>query len=183
MGKLLDIRGLSASADEKPILHDIDLTIGEGETHVLMGPNGAGKSTLGQVIMGNPEYTVTTGSITLAGEEITEKAVDARSRAGLFMSFQAPTEVPGVPLHSFLRAIVAQHDELQLKGKHYKKRVAQIRSSPFSTRPIQVSMWMRFPLSAVRFPRIAMPAQARCSSSRIRSACSSISTYRARTSW
>ena len=104
MGKLLDIRGLSASADEKPILHDIDLSIGAGETHVLMGPNGAGKSTLGQVIMGNPEYTVTAGSITLAGENITEKAVDARSRAGLFMSFQAPTEVPGVPLNSFLRA-------------------------------------------------------------------------------
>ena len=126
MGNLLDVCGLSASAGEKPILHDIDLAIGAGEIHVLMGPNGAGKSTLGQAIMGNPEYEVTAGSIALAGEDITGKTVDARSRAGLFMSFQAPTEVPGVPLNSFLRAIVAQHDELQLKGKRYKKRVTQI---------------------------------------------------------
>jgi len=126
MGELLKVRGLSAGAGEKPILHGIDLTVGEGETHVLMGPNGAGKSTLGQVIMGDPEYTVTAGSIELSGEDITEKAVDYRSRAGLFMSFQAPIEVPGVPLNSFLRAIVAQHDGLKLKGKRYKKRIAEI---------------------------------------------------------
>ncbi|MDO4400036.1 MAG: Fe-S cluster assembly ATPase SufC [Coriobacteriia bacterium] len=126
MGELLKIRGLCAGAGDKPILHDVDLTVGAGETHVLMGPNGAGKSTLGQVIMGDPEYTVTAGSIGLAGEDITEKAVDYRSRAGLFMSFQAPVEVPGVPLNSFLRAIVAQHEELKLKGKRYKKRVAEI---------------------------------------------------------
>ena len=126
MGELLKTRGLCAGAGDKPILHDVDLTVGTGEIHVLMGPNGAGKSTLGQVIMGDPEYTVTAGSIELAGEDITEKAVDYRSRAGLFMSFQAPVEVPGVPLNSFLRAIVAQHEELKLKGKRYKKRVAQI---------------------------------------------------------
>ena len=126
MGELLTVRGLSAGAGEKPILHDIDLAIGEGEIHVLMGPNGAGKSTLGQVVMGDPEYTVTAGSIELAGQDITEKSVDARSRAGLFMSFQAPVEVPGVPLNSFLRAIVAQHDELKLKGKRYKKRISEI---------------------------------------------------------
>lgn len=126
MGELLRVSGLSARVGEKPILHDIDLLVGEGETHVIMGPNGAGKSTLGQVIMGNPEYTVEAGSICIAGEDITDKAVDYRSRAGLFMSFQAPIEVPGVPLNSFLRAIVAQHDELNLKGKRYKQRVAEV---------------------------------------------------------
>lgn len=123
---LLSVRGLNAGAGEKAILHDISLEINRGETHVLMGPNGAGKSTLGQVVMGNPSYEVTDGSIVLDGEDLTEKNVTDRSRAGLFMSFQAPVEVPGVPLSSFLRAIAAQHGELNLKGKRYKKRIAEI---------------------------------------------------------
>ena len=123
---LLSIKGLSAAAGDSPILHDIDLQVGRGEIHVLMGPNGAGKSTLGQVIMGDPEYTVTDGSIVFDGVDVTADAVDKRSRAGLFISFQAPVEVPGVPLSSFLRAIAAQHSELDLKGKRYKKRIAQI---------------------------------------------------------
>ena len=126
MGELLKVRGLSAGVGEKTILRDIDLTLGEGEIHVLMGPNGAGKSTLGQVIMGDPSYVVSGGTIELAGEDISEKPVDYRSRAGIFMSFQAPVEVPGVPLASFLRAIVSQHDELNLRGKRYKKRVAEV---------------------------------------------------------
>ncbi len=124
---LLSVTGLSAGAGDKKILHDIDLAVEPGTTHVLMGPNGAGKSTLGQVIMGNPAYTRTAGSIELAGEDITERSVPERARAGLFMSFQAPVEVPGVPLSSFLRAIAAQHEErLNLRGKRYKKRVAEI---------------------------------------------------------
>lgn len=123
---LLRIAGLSAAAGEKTILNDINLSVNKGEIHVLMGPNGAGKSTLGQVVMGNPEYTVTSGSITLDGHDITEEEVDKRSRAGLFMSFQAPVEVPGVPIASFLRAIAAQHEHLNLKGKKYKKRIAEI---------------------------------------------------------
>ena len=123
---LLSVRGLSAAAGEKSILHGVDLEVNKGEIHVLMGPNGAGKSTLGHVLMGNPTFTVTGGSIELDGEDITEEDVDKRSRAGLFMSFQAPVEVPGVPLNSFLRAIVAQHEELDLKGKKYKKRVSDI---------------------------------------------------------
>lgn len=123
---LLAVHGLSASAGEKAILHDISLEVGKGQIHVLMGPNGAGKSTFGHVLMGNPAFTVTGGTIALDGADITEEDVDKRSRAGLFMSFQAPVEVPGVPLNSFLRAIVAQHDNLNLKGKKYKKRVSDI---------------------------------------------------------
>ena len=68
---LLNVAGLSAAVDEKVILHDVDLTVGAGETHVLMGPNGAGKSTLGHVVMGDPEYTVTGGKITFNGQDIT----------------------------------------------------------------------------------------------------------------
>ena len=124
---LLRICGLSASAAEKPILHDIDLDLEPGTTHVLMGPNGAGKSTLGQVIAGNPAYTVTAGTIAFDGTDITELAPHERSRAGLFMSFQAPVEVPGVPLGSYLRALASAHEErLGLKGKRYKARLAEV---------------------------------------------------------
>ncbi|MBR3257540.1 MAG: Fe-S cluster assembly ATPase SufC [Eggerthellaceae bacterium] len=127
MSNLLSVRGLSASAGEKPILHDIDLDIVEGSTHVLMGPNGAGKSTLGQVIAGNPRYEVTSGTITFAGEDITGLSPHLRSRAGLFLSFQAPVEVPGVPYASYLRALAAAHEErLGLHGKRYKQRLAAV---------------------------------------------------------
>lgn len=87
---LLSIEHLSAAAGEKPILHDIDLSVGQNEIHVLMGPNGAGKSTLGQVIMGDPEYTVTSGAIKLEGADITAESVDKRSRAGCSSAFRLP---------------------------------------------------------------------------------------------
>lgn len=123
---LLSVENLSIAADQKPILFGVNMQVGAGEVHVLMGPNGAGKSTLGQAIVGDPEYTVTGGSITLEGQDITDLSVDKRARQGLFISFQAPVEVPGVPLASFLRAIVAQRPDLNLKGKRYKKRVAEV---------------------------------------------------------
>ncbi len=78
---LLKLQGLSASVGDKPILHDIDLAIGAHETHVMMGLNGAGKSTLGHVIMGDPEYSVTSGTVTFDGQDITDLSPDKRSRA------------------------------------------------------------------------------------------------------
>jgi len=123
---LLSIRQLNASADEKRILHDIDLDVARGGIDVLMGPNGAGKSTLGQVIMGDPAYTVTGGSVVFDGQDVTALSSEKRSRAGMFLSFQTPVEVPGVPLTSFLKAIVAQHPELGLRGKRYKARLAEV---------------------------------------------------------
>ena len=120
---LLTIRGLSASVDETPILHDIDLAVGPGETHVIMGPNGAGKSTLGHVVMGDAAYRMDGGSVEFDGRDITDLSPDKRSRAGLFLSFQAPVEIPGVPLSSFLRATVAGRDGKELKGKQFKKHV------------------------------------------------------------
>ncbi len=124
--ELLSVSHVSASAGDKMILHDVTCSVGQGQIHVLMGPNGAGKSTLGHVVMGSSAYTVNKGTIVFADKDITSAGVDARSRAGLFMSFQSPIEVPGVPLNSFLKAIVAQHDNLDLKGKRYKKRIAEI---------------------------------------------------------
>ncbi len=120
---LLSVRGLSAAVDDKQILHGIDLEVPAGEVHVLMGPNGAGKSTLGHVCMGEPTYTVTDGAVVFDGADITELTPDKRSRAGLFLSFQAPVEIPGVPLRSFLRATVTGREGLDLKNKEFKKRV------------------------------------------------------------
>lgn len=123
---LLDIERLTASVDEKTILHGIDLSVAAGETHVLMGPNGAGKSTMGHVIMGDPVYTVNQGTITFDGTDITDLSTDKRSRAGLFLSFQAPVEIPGVPLSSFLRAQIAGRPGLEMKGKEFRRRVKEL---------------------------------------------------------
>ena len=122
---ILKCKKLSASAGEKPILHSVDLEIQQGEVHVLMGPNGAGKSTLGHVLMGDPAYEVTSGSIEFEGNDISELSPDKRSRAGLFLSFQAPVEIPGVPLRSFLRAMVEAHG-VQMKNKEFKKRIKEL---------------------------------------------------------
>ena len=110
---LLSIQGLSAGTEDTPILHNINLSVDAGQTHVLMGPNGAGKSTLGHVIMGDPTFQVTSGSITFDGNDITELSPDKRSLAGIFLSYQAPVEVPGVPLYSFLRTICQMRPELK----------------------------------------------------------------------
>ncbi len=120
---LLSVRGLSAGVDGKQILDSIDLEVPAGEVHVLMGPNGAGKSTLGHVMMGEPTYEVSGGTIEFDGTDITELSPDKRSHAGLFLSFQAPVEIPGVPLTSFLRAIVSGREGLDMKRKEFRKRV------------------------------------------------------------
>ena len=126
MSQLLSITGLSAGTEDKPILHDIDLTIGAGETHVLMGPNGAGKSTLGHVIMGDPAYQVTSGTIAFDGQDLTEKGADKRSLAGIFLSYQAPVEVPGVPLYSFLRTICQMRPELKTTARKFRDEVGRL---------------------------------------------------------
>ena len=102
--KLLVIKNLRSGLEDKEILKGIDLEIGKGETHVIMGPNGAGKSTLGNVIMGNPVYTVTAGTADYCGEDLFEMSVSERAKKGVFMSFQNPIEVPGISLENFLRS-------------------------------------------------------------------------------
>ena len=123
---LLNVGGVSAGTEDKPILHGIDLTVGEGECHVLMGPNGAGKSTLGHVIMGDPTYRVTGGSIVFDGADLTDASADKRSLAGIFLSYQAPVEVPGVPLYSFLRTICQMRPELKTTARKFRQRVGDI---------------------------------------------------------
>src|ERR1044072_5815603 len=100
----LEIKGLHVSVVSKedgtdiPILKGVDLTVNSGETHALMGPNGSGKSTLSYAIAGHPKYTVTSGSITLDGQDVLEMTVDERARAGLFLAMQSPVERRGVSM-------------------------------------------------------------------------------------
>ncbi len=90
----------------RKILHGIDLTINRGEVHAIMGPNGSGKSTLSYVLSGRDGYEVTEGEILLDGESVLEMEADERARAGMFLAFQYPVELPGVSGMSFLRAAV-----------------------------------------------------------------------------
>lgn len=102
----MEIKDLHVSVDDKEILKGIDLTINENETHVLMGPNGNGKSTLLAAIMGDPRFTVTSGSITYDGKDLLEMPVNERSIAGIFLGMQYPQEIPGVTNSDFLRAAI-----------------------------------------------------------------------------
>lgn len=100
----LTIENLHASVEGNPILKGLNLEIPAGEVHAIMGPNGSGKSTLSKVIAGHNDYEVTEGRVLLDGVDIAELEVDERSRAGIFLAFQYPAEVPGVSNANFLRA-------------------------------------------------------------------------------
>ena len=108
---------------EKEILKGVDLTVNSGETHAVMGPNGSGKSTLSYAIAGHPKYTVTSGSITLDGEDVLEMSVDERARAGLFLAMQYPVEVPGVSMSNFLRTAATAVRGEAPKLRHWVKEV------------------------------------------------------------
>ncbi len=122
---LLQVENLNVNVDDKEILHGIDLEIGRQETHVLMGPNGAGKSTLGNTLMGNPRYTVTNGRILFNGQDITKESVDKRAKAGIFLSFQAPIEVPGISLGDFLRSAMEQRTGKRMRVMEFRKAVQE----------------------------------------------------------
>ncbi len=100
----LEIKDLHVSIGDKEIIKGLTLTIPRGEVHAIMGPNGSGKSTLSKAIGGHPSYTVTSGEVLLDGQNILELEADARSRAGIFLAFQYPMEIPGVSNANFIRA-------------------------------------------------------------------------------
>ena len=122
----LQVQDLSVATDDLDILHGINLTVKKGETHVLMGPNGAGKSTLGNALMGNPVYQITGGKILFEGEDITELSPDKRAKAGMFLSFQNPLEVPGVALSSFIRNAYHEQTGAPVKIFQFKKQMQKM---------------------------------------------------------
>ena len=123
--QLLQVKNLVVNVEDTEILHGIDLEINRGETHVLMGPNGAGKSTLGYALMGSPRYQLTNGQIWFKGQDITEESTDKRAKAGLFLSFQNPLEVPGVTLSAFIRTALEQKSGSRIRLWDFKKKLKE----------------------------------------------------------
>jgi Fe-S cluster assembly ATP-binding protein len=134
----LEIRDLHVSVETKEgpkqILRGVDLTIDSGHTHAIMGPNGSGKSTLAYSLAGHPKYQVTSGTVTLDGEDVLAMTVDERARAGMFLAMQYPVEVPGVSVSNFLRtaktAIDGKAPALRTWVKDMKGAMEHLRMDP-----------------------------------------------------
>ncbi len=125
----LVIQDLHVAIGEKAIVKGLSLTINSGEVHAIMGPNGTGKSTLSKAIAGHPDYTITSGDVLLDGVSILDKEADERARAGIFLAFQYPSEIPGVSIANFLRAAVqarmAEGEEIDATA-YYKRLYAKM---------------------------------------------------------
>ena len=129
---MLNIKNLTATVDDgaKTILNDLSLSVPAGEVHAIMGPNGAGKSTLSYVLTGRDGYDVTGGSVTLDGEDLLDRDPEERAAKGVFLSFQYPLEIPGVPTLTFLRtAMNAQRKargEDEISAPDFMKRARSV---------------------------------------------------------
>ena len=123
---LLQIENLRASAGDTEILKGVDLTVNRGEIHALMGPNGSGKSTLANVLMGNPTFQVTAGTITYKGEDITAAMPTDRGAAGMFLAFQHPEAIPGVSVIQFLRQALSNRTGTDLTVLELRLKVMDV---------------------------------------------------------
>ncbi|MBJ6136931.1 Fe-S cluster assembly ATPase SufC [Marinobacter litoralis] len=127
---MLSIKNLHASVEDKAILKGINLDIKPGEVHAIMGPNGSGKSTLSQVLAGNEAFEVTSGEVTLNGENLLDLAIEERAREGVFLAFQYPVEIPGVSNLQFLRtAVNAQRKhrgEEEMNAAEFMKQAKEV---------------------------------------------------------
>ena len=128
--EISDLHVAPAEQPDSPILRGVDLVVRPGEVHALMGPNGSGKSTLASALMGSPEYTVTGGSLKFKGDDITDWGTDVRGKAGIFLAFQYPQEIPGVSVRQFLRQALSERKgidlsvlEIRLKMMEWRERL------------------------------------------------------------
>ena len=119
----LEIKGLEATVEGKPILKGIDLVVKQGETHALMGPNGSGKSTLANVLMGRPGYMLTAGQVLFKGEDIVKLTADQRAQRGLFLAMQYPVEIPGVSVVNFLRTAYKSMKGKEINALEFRKHM------------------------------------------------------------
>lgn len=108
---LLNVKNLSVSIEGKIVIHDLFLRVAAGEIHVIMGPNGSGKSTFAMALMGNPSYKIEKGTITLEEKKLNSLKPHERAKRGLFLGFQSPVAVSGLPLDSFLRTAKLSHQK------------------------------------------------------------------------
>ena len=122
---MLEIKNLHAEVDGTEILNGVDLIINPGEVHAIMGPNGSGKSTLANVVMGNPVYEVTKGSVFFEGEDITEEPVDNRAKLGMFLAFQYPESIPGVTIVNMLKTALTNIEETEYTTLELRLKVAE----------------------------------------------------------
>jgi Fe-S cluster assembly ATP-binding protein len=111
---LFEVDGLHVSVEGHEILNGVDLAVAPGQVHALMGPNGSGKSTLANTLLANPDYEVTAGRILFKGSDITDWPTDVRGKAGLFLAFQYPEEIPGVSVINFLRQALSARKGIDL---------------------------------------------------------------------
>ena len=132
--KLLEIRDLHAGVEGKEILKGLNHLVNKGEVHVILGPNGSGKSTLMNVIMGHPKYTVTSGTMQFAGEDMKELKTFERARRGLFLSFQTPEEIPGITVENMIRTarqtITGQKVKILPFRKELKATMQELKMTP-----------------------------------------------------
>lgn len=132
--KLLEIRDLHAGVEGKEILKGLNLLVNKGEVHVILGPNGSGKSTLMNVIMGHLKYTVTSGTMQFAGEDMKELKTFERARRGLFLSFQTPEEIPGITVENMIRTarqtITGQKVKILPFRKELKATMQELKMKP-----------------------------------------------------
>jgi len=120
---ILEVKNLKVNVEETEILHGVNLSVGANETHVIMGPNGAGKSTLGYAVMGSPRYEITDGKVIFDGKDITGVSTDKIAKAGMFLSFQIPVEVPGITLANFIKSALEQKTGQRVRYFDFKDKL------------------------------------------------------------